>query len=58
MKKEITTFVIVIIAYSLVAFAYVHDKFISKDMLSFLCDRLDRIELKLDAILQSRRSSK
>ena len=53
MKKPAMFFLIGIITYSIVAFAYMHDRFITKDIFLLIHDRLNRIELKLDKVIES-----
>lgn len=40
-----------IFVYSIIVFAYAHDKFVSKDIFVMLCNRLERIETKIDNLL-------
>ena len=42
---------ITILMYSIVAFAYMHNTFTTKDIFAILCKRLDRIENKIDLII-------
>ncbi len=52
MKNKLPlTLVVTILLYSVIALAYIHSTFMGKDVFFMLCERLDRIELKLDKVI-------
>ncbi len=51
MKKAWLGVVIGVVTYSIVVFAYIHDRFVGKDIFEMICERLDRIEFKLDKLI-------
>ena len=55
-KKEFIIQLIILIlgmiTYSLLAFAYMHDNFSSKDLIKMMIERQDRVELKIDHLIE------
>lgn len=56
MKKEFWVHIAVLITggvvWSVTAFAYMHNNFTTKDMFVLLLERANRIEVKLDYLIQ------
>lgn len=50
MKKELLALIVGGLIYSVMSFAYMHSTFASKDILTMIVERLDRIETKVDII--------
>jgi hypothetical protein len=48
MKKEFVSFLLMLLGYSLLGMAYIHEEFVAKDAFQMIISRLDRIEIKLD----------
>jgi len=44
--------VLAILVYTVSGFAYLHNTFSSKEVMQMICDRLDRIENKVDRLLE------
>jgi len=51
-KLHLVTLIIGGIVYSLSSFAYMHSNFSSKDLMELLIKRIDRIELKIDKLIE------
>jgi len=51
MKKEILGIVVLVLVYSITAFAYMHSTFPSKDSFNLMIKQVDRIENKVDKLL-------
>lgn len=54
MRKDIITVIMIGVVYSLMGFAYMHATFPSKDVLSALKQQVNRIETKLDRLIERR----
>ena len=50
-KLHLFTLIIGGVIYSFTSFAYMHANFSSKDILEMLIERIDRIELKIDRLI-------
>ena len=55
MKKDIAAVILAGLGYSLLGFAYMHNTFPNKDIMALVFDRLGRIELKLDRVIDNGR---
>jgi len=54
-RKDLVAVILAGLAYSLLGFAYMHSTFPSKDVISMMVERLTRIELKLDKVIDNGR---
>ena len=52
LEKSISVFILLVgvAIYSITAFSYMYDKFVSKDTMTLIKEKLDRIDLKLDQL--------
>lgn len=51
-KLHLITLIVGGVIYSFSSFAYMHSNFSSKDLIELLIDRIDRIELKIDKLIE------
>jgi len=52
-RLHLITLIVGGVIYSFTSFAYMHANFSSKDLLELLIDRIDRIEFKIDKLIEN-----